>query len=162
MSILILNSTSCSICNNSLKENDDIYSFPAFLQNTKDPMYLFNDSSFHIDCLNNHVLGAEAIELAESFIYATRPSNRICKVGGNSIKSPDDYIFIDVLTTDKREDLYQFNLTTLDRNNLPKWLQKDEFIRVAIEFKKQDKWGDFSSYKYLDGLIEKVSQYKII
>jgi hypothetical protein len=146
----------CALCGREMKSIEQVFSFPAFVQNTKDPFYQFNDSVFHVECLKQHLLGDKAVEFANQFIFRTRPENRICSVGGNIIRNFDDYIFIDLLTSDEQEDLYSFNFTTLDRGNLKKWDDRSRFVTIARTFKDGNKWGDLTTNKYLDNLIERI------
>lgn len=157
MAITFINQTICPICGKEISNSEHFFSFPAFVQNTKDPFYQFNDSSFHAECLQKHPLGNKALEFANQFIFKTRPENRICSAGGNVIQSFDDYIFIDLLTSNDHEELYGFNFTTLDKNNIKKWSDRSRFVTLAAKFKDEDKWGDLSTYRYLDNLIEKIS-----
>lgn len=156
MAMLLEDQSICPICGKVLNNNERNFSFPAFISNTKDDLYQFNDSSFHIDCLNDHPSGDKAIRLANQFIFKIRPENRVCAVGGNVIKSYEDYIFIDLLTSNDQDELFQYNLTTLDRKNLPNWKEKDQFLMIALKFKEDNKWGDLGTSKYLDNLIEQL------
>lgn len=156
MAISLINKTVCSICNKELKGNEQIFYFPSFVQNTKDSFYEFNDSSFHTKCLHEHRLGEKAIRFADEFIIKTRPENRICVVGRNLIRDFENYIFIDLLTSNERENLYEFNFLTLDKNNLKIWTDKNIFLDAALKYKAEGKWGDLSTFDYLGYLIEKI------
>lgn len=156
MAILFTNVTPCPICSRKLKEEEQVWLFPAFVPNAKDPLYPFNDAAFHLSCLKEHVLGNKALELADQFILKTRPENRICSVGGNGIQKPEDYLFIGLLTSNNKEELYACNFTTLDRNNLEKWTDRDRFVTLAFRFRDEDQWGDLSTGNYLDSLIESI------
>lgn len=156
MALLFLGKTECPICRNVIIDEESAYLFPAFINNTKDILYQFNDSAFHIECLKKHSLGNRAIEFANQFIFRTRPENRICSVGGNKIQNFDDYIFISMLTSNEREELFDFNFTTLDRNNLKQWGNRQKFIEIASKFYGDGKWGDMGAFKYLNHLIDKV------
>lgn len=156
MAIFFTENNNCSLCNDKIKTEGEIYMFPPFIQNTKDIYYKFNDTGFHFNCLKNDKLGKQAILFAEEYIYKTRPQNRICIIGGNLIQNFDDYIFIDMLTSNKEEPLFRFNFTTLDKNNLNKWEDRETFIGIADTFQKDNKWGDFTTFKYLDFLINEV------
>ncbi|PIF46703.1 hypothetical protein CLU96_3742 [Chryseobacterium sp. 52] len=156
MAIIFRGSTVCSLCNDKIKTEDKIYMFPPFIQNTKDIYYKFNDTGFHFNCLKNDKLGKQAILFAEEYIYRTEPKNRICIVGGHLIQNFNDYIFIGMLTSDKDEPLFRFNFTTLDKNNLNKWEDRETFIGIAERFQKENKWCDFTPFQYLDFLINKV------
>ncbi|QNR25598.1 hypothetical protein [Croceimicrobium hydrocarbonivorans] len=139
-------------------EEKDMYSFPAFVANAADLMSKYNDQWFHLDYLNSKE-GQKAIQLAEQCILYTRPVNRICTVGGNRIMSPDNYIFIPLLTSNEKEALYKFNFLTFDRSNLGKWDKREEFIEAAKQFKNEGKWSDTSEFKFLDDLIKQMSKY---
>jgi hypothetical protein len=156
MAIVFINQTMCSICCKELKKEDKIFSFPPFVQNTKDPFYQFNDTACHIECLKNHPLGNMAIKFAREYFLKTRPENRICYIGNNLISNSDDYIFLDLLTSNEAEELHAFNFTTLDRSNLKKWDKRDKFLKIASKFRDNGKWGDFGTYKYLDRLIDSI------
>lgn len=140
--------------------NDEkkLYSFPAFVANSSDLMFKYNDQSFDLDSLNSEE-GQKAIQLSEQCLFNIKPVNRICTVSGNRIMSPDNYLFIPLLTSNEKEALYKFNFLTFDRNNLSKWDEREKFIETAKHFKNEGKWSDSSDFKFLDDLIEKMSQY---
>jgi len=130
--------------------------FPPFVQNMKDPYYIFNDNGVHKKCLTASPLGARAMEYRDIVFYKTRPENRICDIGGNLITSMDDYIFTDLLTSDAKEDLHQFNFMTIDKNNLNKWVQRENFLITARKFLSDDKWKSLTKFNYLDYLIKVI------
>jgi hypothetical protein len=148
----------CPLCQKEMDDIAHLFAFQAFISNTLDPFYPFNDSVFHLECLKEHPLGNRAIKFADQFFFSTHRENRICIVGKNIIKNFEDYIFIDLLTSDEQEALYKFNFITLDRNNLEGWTDRSKFIATATKFKEENKWGDLSDFKYLDYLIEIISQ----
>ena len=158
MAITVLGQSICPLCGKKMYESEEIYSFPPFVQNTKDPYYYFNDTAFHKNCLSENQLGNSAIKFSNEFISKTNPKNRICSVGKNPIRKVDDYIFIDLLTSDENEQLFKFNFTTLDVNNLGKWRDREDFLKLAINFQKSGKWKDLSKFKYLDNLIQRISE----
>lgn len=155
MALFFINQN-CSLCNKEMNDTEKVFSFPTFIQNAKDPYYQFNDSVFHMECLKIHLLGHRAIGFAEHFFLNTRPENRICIVSKKKVLNFDDYIFIDLLTSYKNEELYDFRFITLDRNNLTKWEDRNRFITAALKFKRENKWGDFGEFKYLDDLINRI------
>ena len=103
------------------------------------------------------MLGQKAIFFAEQFLFHTRPINRICNIGKNSIKDYKDYIFIDLLSSDESDEIYEFNFMTFDRNNLSKWERRNRFLETAEKFVKENKWEDSGSYQYLNNLIKTIS-----
>lgn len=144
----------CRLCQKGMDNIEHLFAFPAFISNTLDPFYQFNDSVVHLECLQEDPLGNRAIKFADQFFFSTRRENRICIIGKNIIKNFEDYIFIDLLTSNEREALYKFNFITLDRNNLEGWTDRSKFIATATKFKEENKWGDLSDFKYLDNLIK--------
>jgi len=156
MAITIFNNTVCPVCHMQLEENDSLFSFPAFVSNTRDPFCQFNDASFHLNCLQQHELGNSAIQFAEKCILETRPENRICAVGGNIIENESDYIFMGLLSSNEKEPLHRFNFLSLDKRNVGRWADRNDFIAIASEFKAQEKWQDLSDFKFLDYLIDKL------
>lgn len=162
MAILFINQTDCGICNKKITDLDSFFSFPPFIQNTKDPLYEFNDSAFHLNCLSKHPFGKKAIELAKQYFYSIKPENRKCIVDEKIIENFHDYIFMDVLASSENEKLYQFNFITLNRNNLCKWKDRNSFISIADKFIEDGKWEDLASYKYLNKLIDLIKQDIVI
>ncbi len=156
MALLLLNKTICGICGKVIKDNQKVYSFPPFIQNKKDPFFIFNDSSFHFECLQKHPLGQAAISFSEKFIFETRPKNRICKIDNNLINDYKNYIFIDLLSSNKEDDIYKFNFTTINKKNLDKWKDRNQFLETAEKMIRENKWEDVSSFKYLEHLIKTV------
>ncbi|CAM1362409.1 conserved hypothetical protein [Tenacibaculum litopenaei] len=151
---IIMKNFSCSIC--GLKLDKDIHSFPPFVANLKDPLYKYGDTSFHSNCLENNE-GKKAIELSERSLFHIKPVNRICKIDGNLITDPDDYLFIPLLTSNENEELYKFNFLTFSKKNIKKWPNGNKFIEVADDFIKEGKWLDTSEFKFLNHLIQEVS-----
>lgn len=162
MAISFINQTECGLCNEKITDLESIFSFPPFIQNIKDPLYQFNDSVFHINCLNKHSFGKKAIELAKQYFYSVKPENRKCIVDEEIIEDVHDYIFMGVLTSNDEEDLYKFNFITLNRRNLHKWKDRADFISIAEKFIKDGKWEDLTSYKYLNKLIDLFKQDTLI
>lgn len=158
MAIAFINQTECGICNEKITNLESIFSFPPFIQNIKDPLYQFNDSVFHINCLNKHPFGSKAIELAKKYFYSVKPENRKCIVDGEIIENFHDYIFMGVLTSNEEGELYKFNFITLNRRNLYKWKDRNDFISIAEKFIENGKWEDLTSYKYLNKLIDSIKQ----
>ncbi|MNT51097.1 hypothetical protein D3C72_1880470 [compost metagenome] len=100
-----------------------------------------------------HVHCKEALQFAEVFFVRTKIENRKCVVDNKLITRYDDYLFIDLLTSDSDEELFNFNFITINKRNISKWIDRSRFIKVAKEFKTNNKWQDISSFKFLDFLI---------
>ncbi|MEO5564412.1 MAG: hypothetical protein ABIR18_13280, partial [Chitinophagaceae bacterium] len=98
MAIVFLNSTICKLCNKILKEDEELYSFDAFVANANDPIFLYNDECFHRDCIEKDSLGKTAIGFADE--SRNKFMNKHCIIGNNLITNSDDHLFISLLTSD--------------------------------------------------------------
>ena len=158
MAILLLGKSICPICNETIMSTDEYRSFPAFAVNMLDPLFFFSDSSFHWQCLTRHASGAKAISLSERFLEQIKPSNRICYIGGNLIARQEDHIFIDLLSSDPSDNLYQYNFLHLDRNNLGRWEQRGKIVSQLLALQKNGTWQELNSkHSYLGTLIEELA-----
>lgn len=157
MAIVMMGASVCPLCNKIIEEHESIVMFPPFVQNVKDSFYVFNDAGVHFSCVERHILGKQALIYRDNFLFKTRPENRICDIGGNKIESPSDYLFFDLLTSNVSESLNKFNFITIDKRNISKWKEKDEFLNLATKFLEDDKWGNLTDFNYLNYLITEVS-----
>lgn len=155
MGILILNKTSCPICNCNIMDYDDFFTFPSFVINKKDPLYFYSDMSFHSKCLEKEPLGLISKKFAKMFERAIRPEFRVCIIGGGYINNQNDHIFIDYLTSNENDFLYQFNFAHIDKNNLHKWEKKNELIFQLNTFLESKLWDD-NNFGYLSKLIKSL------
>ena len=157
MAIIFEHQSQCPICGKELNEKNQFLMFPHFISNIKDPLFLFSDSGVHLNCLNEHPLGVNALFFKEKHYVVIPSINSICHIDGKSIQDPRDIFVIGMLTSDKNENLFKFNFLVLNKKNLNKWKDKDEFIKAASEYKKQNKWSSLNSFNYLDYLINEVT-----
>ncbi len=158
MSILIFDKSVCSICNLVIKNTEEHYSFPSFVINVKEPIFYFNDKSFHTSCLSKKEDSNIAINFANTFLNKIKPSNRICIIKGNLIKNYDDHIFIDLLTTNKTETLFEYNFAHIDRRNIPSWSKKELFVNEINNYiESPNKWQEISNQNnYLKKLLKNL------
>jgi hypothetical protein len=91
---------------------------------------------------------------------ATRPENRICFISKNLIRDFNDYIFIDMLISNENKDLFKFNFLTIDKNNIRRWDERDEFLEAIVALKNSEKWSDLDNFRYLDHLFYLISGKK--
>lgn len=147
MAISFIEQSICPLCREKILSLEEIYSFPSFTQNVKGPLYIFNDSSVHYNCLYKHDYGNEALQFAELYFVRTKIENRKCVIDNKLITHYDDYLFIDLLTSDSKEELFTFNFTTINKRNISKWMERSRFIKVAKDFRANNKWQDISSFK---------------
>lgn len=157
MAIIFRGKSQCPICNEIMNESDEIVLFPPFIQNVNDPFYIFNDAGIHESCLLKSKLGKQALEYREIMFEKIKPINRICDIGGNLITKPDDYLFINLLTSNPSEGLSKFNFMTIDKNNLPKWKNRQLFHDVTQRFMDEGKWRTLKDFNYLSYLIDQTT-----
>lgn len=156
MAIIIQNQSECPICHTILYDHQNIVMFPAFISNTKDPLYLFNDAGIHYSCLKKHSSGNKALGFMEKVMFKIKPENRICDIGKNMIDTPENHLFIDLLTSDEKEKLYSFNIMNIDIRNISMWPDRQDFIAAAEQFLVDEKWEFLSSFNYLDYVLKKI------
>ena len=149
MAIVILSQTICPICNTVLNDGDDIIGFSAFVPNTKDPLFFFNDSAFHKACLARHPLGAKATSLANK----ASSRNRTCLVSGTTITEPEHYFSTGLLSSDENSSLYPFNFITIDKRNIKLWNEREKLRQALIEMRSSGNWSEYDGTKYLDNMI---------
>lgn len=154
MAILLLGKTVCSLCGQVIKADERRRSFPAFVANEEDPLFLFSDASFHEDCLRRDKRGRHAIERVEERAYNVGPGKRKCAVCGLEVTDPDNYIFIEHLSDHKSDPLREFNYTHLHKSCVGKWGRKAEFVRLVEAALAAGRWRG----KYLAQLLEEFRQ----
>ena len=156
MAQIISDYSKCPLCGNVIKEEDEIIMFPPFVQNTKDSFYIFNDSGVHIKCIKLYESKERLFKYLDKIIYKTKPGNRYCDIGGGKIKTIEDYLFIDLLTSDEKEALSNFNFMSIDKQNINKWSNKNIFLKEAKKFIKDNKWDSLTEFNYLEYLIKEI------
>jgi hypothetical protein len=50
MAIILLGKTTCSLCNQLLRGDEDILGFPHFIHDPLHPLWRFSDSGMHKEC----------------------------------------------------------------------------------------------------------------
>ncbi len=154
MSVLILGKTICPICKQVLNDGNNIFSFPAFVINTRDPLYYFSDASFHITCLNENPVAPLAKKYSELFVENLKPMYRKCIVSGEVITDYDNNIFVEYLTSNKENLLHQFNFIHIDKRNLYKWDKANQFKTGLINLIESGYWQEQEGSHYLEHLIK--------
>lgn len=151
MAIHIEGST-CPICHKPLAPGADITLFPAFVINTNDPLYIFNDTAIHKQCVDRHPHGRDATWARNEFLSYTRPSFRRCALCDEIVKSPDNYIATGYLTCAKSSPLYRFNFLQFHRTCLSRWPELRQ-LKEAIASELQSKrWQGPSLQDFLHEL----------
>ena len=121
MAIIIEGKTACPLCDNILEKGQEVVSFPAFVGNELDPLWLFSDAAFHSGCFEKHPLSSEAIARYEEMREKTAPGCRACVVCKAEIEDPDDYFGLGHLVSSPQDPLYEYNYTHAHISCLPRW-----------------------------------------
>lgn len=140
MALIFYGTSICPLCNKILQQGEDITGFAAFMPNAADLLYVFNDAGMHTACVKAHTLGQQALEYMNEYVNGGAPAERKCVVTGDTIGSPDDFVFIPMLTSDKNEPLYKYRFTTLNRRHISAWPEREFVLRELRKFKVSDKW----------------------
>ena len=126
---LVVNRSKCAICGKELSEAKAA-SLPAFVRNTKDPLYAFSGRVFHADCFAMHPLRERAVaQSAERKAQMARPFF-VCVVCGERIQS--DGCTTNLLTTNPEHPLARFNYLHFHRSHFPEWRERAAF-EIAIK-----------------------------
>jgi len=143
MAILLLGKTVCPICGVVIQDGQKSVSFPAFVGNQLDPLFLFHDAVFHEECFCQHPLAETATMLLREMQVKTAPRNRRCAVCGQPINDPDDYFALGHLVTDNAHALFPYNYAQFHRNCLPKWSHRAYVKDLLVDLQASGKWqGD--------------------
>lgn len=160
MALVILGSSKCCICNNIINENDNYRGFPAFISNTKDSLYKFNDAVLHKECLENDSLKDKLIKHLSLFENRLPPSEQTCIVDGLKMKDPMQQFNIGLLTSNEDDPLYKYNYIILNKHNINKWTALEEFISEVEKYLEEDKYKGFKGYNYLKYLIDEITKHR--
>ena len=152
MAILIFGKSKCSICGAVIQDGQEIVSFPPFVGNELDPLYLFHDTAFHEECFRRHPLAETASLLIREMQVKTAPNNRRCAVCTQAISDPDDYFTLGHLVSDKDHALYPFNYAQFHSSCLPQWEQRAYVTDLLSALQASGKWKGGSLKWVLDRL----------
>lgn len=158
MALIFYGKSTCPLCSKVLQQGDDVTGFAAFIPNTADPLYVFNDAGLHTACVKADKRGQLALEYMREYTSGGRPNERLCVVSGKPVNNPEDFIFIPLLTSDTGEPLFNYRFITINRRYLSEWKQREEFLLELRKFKDSGKWKEFTEgTAFIDGLIKQVN-----
>jgi hypothetical protein len=156
MAIVIKGLSKCPLCGEVLDDNLEFTLFPPFTSNTKEPLFLFSDNGVHIACLDKHPLKEKALFNRVKYHKNLPSVNSKCIIDGCSIENPSDVLAIGLLTSLETEALYKFNFITINKRNLMRWQERNEFVELVLKFMYDGKWNSLTSFNYLEYLIREV------
>lgn len=112
---LFISGMKCNLCGCTMNDKDNLIMVPACISNEIDPLYIFNDSTFHKKCFEEHPLSDKMIELLHKLNSVIFHKNRICTICNKGIDNPDNYIAFGCLSSLDNE-LSQFNFRQYHKN----------------------------------------------
>lgn len=143
MAIIIRGKTKCHFCGAIIEEGQSVSSFPHFIRNELDPLSVFDDGAFHLDCFHNHPLAGEAEQRYEEILERNGPGKRVCVVCNQQITNPDDYFTLGHLTAERASPLYGYNYTQAHNSCLSDWGELRKVVELIKELQLSGKWrGD--------------------
>lgn len=159
MSLIIIGQSRCSICQQVINEAEKYYQFPAFVDNSSDPMNKYNDANCHLKCLNNEEQGYQATRLAEKFVEGLKPENRRCFIKGTIISNADSDLYFGLLSSDKNNRAWVYNFTHFDRGNLIFWPNLKNLLDALQALTQNDKMGIKEDKLNLTSLINELKVF---
>jgi len=106
----------CKICGQPILDIQEKTQFPCFVLNKSDILYFFNDSVFHKQCFESNTLRHKCLAVYEEFNKKIKIKR--CGICKRNIVSPDDYIFIGCLSSNKNNDDSKYNFTSYHKGCL--------------------------------------------
>jgi hypothetical protein len=140
MALVIKNRTACGICHRPLQDQDSIVSFPPFIANRCDPLYVFSDGAFHSACLDQSPLATSARQWSARFDERNRPDSRVCVVCSTQIAHPDDYFGTGVLSRDALEPIAKYNFVHIHLSHYSNWSFAADFRETVETFLMSSAW----------------------
>jgi len=158
MAIIIKNKSKCPICNRVLTNQEEYILTPPLISNTKDSLFIFSDTGLHRSCLDKIQFKEKLLK--HILIYHKKPllSNLKCNVDNLAISNPQKIILIGLITTDENEELYKFNYTILNKDNVSKWKYQTSFIKAGENFLEENKWASLADFNYLEYVLNEVKR----
>jgi hypothetical protein len=135
-----------------IQSGQQTVSFPPFVGNELDPLYLFHDSSFHEECFRQHPLAETATLRVREMQAKTVPHNWLCAVCMQPIIDPDDHFTLGHLVSDKTHALFPYNYVQFHRSCLPQWERHVYVKDLLSELHASGKWKGGSLKWILDCL----------
>ena len=100
----------CGICKKSISQKDKKIMFPSFVLNEKDPIYFFNDSSFHRKCFFNDQMSSQATLMYNELVRRTKKTKECC-ICKKEITDPENYIFFGCFSSNYDQEISKYNFT---------------------------------------------------
>ena len=140
MAIIIRDKTKCHFCGAVIQAGQEVISFPHFINNELDPLSVFDDGAFHLECFNIHPLAEKAQKRYEEILQRNGPANRECVVCKKQITNPDDYVTFGHLTDNSAAPLHDYNYTQAHSSCLQRWAKLPHVYELLKDLHLSGSW----------------------
>jgi hypothetical protein len=130
----------CAISGRPITTESEAVVFPAFVANEADPLYVFSDAVVRADAFRAHPLAAAAQARYDEARQRTAPDKRRCRICGQPIVDPNDYLGLGHLVDDRVHPLYLFNYAHFHRSHLANWEGLSQLIADLEKLDRSDNW----------------------
>jgi hypothetical protein len=137
---LFVSGIKCTLCGKQVIKKDDGISFPAFVVNEADPLYIFNDSVVHKECFSNHPMSNKVTELLNELQNSVGPQKRTCNICNNKITNPDDYIAFGCMSSDDLNPLSSYNFKQYHKSCFVNSEESKNIKRLISQTEEENRW----------------------
>ncbi len=135
-----------------MSDTDEVLGLPAFIANKRDRLYPFSDGAFHRQCLETHPLANALQQRYEEWRVVSRPAARICRITGELITDPNDYLGLGFLVESPEHELFPFNWAHFSRRALSRWKGRKELVAAIQRLSESGDWEGESLHHLLAAL----------
>jgi hypothetical protein len=138
--VLFMAGMPCAICHEPIGAEESKVGFSPFVGNEADPLFRFNDSVVHSECLRRDPLGLEAQERHAFALAQNAYASRVCLICGQHINNPNEYFGLGFLTNDSSDELHCLNFKHFHSACLPLWDDLERVHALAADRLRTGKW----------------------
>lgn len=151
----------CAICERPIHSRSEAVAFPPFVANEADPLFIFSDSVVHADEFRAHPLAPEVNARLAEALERTQPAHRVCKICGERVANPDDYLGLGHLVEDAEHPLYQFNYGHFHRSCLLNWRDLKQLVAELQALDSSGAWKGESLRKAIATLLQIAARARV-
>jgi len=129
MALVLIGKTCCLVCGQPIMDLADVGVFPSFIENERDPLFIFNDSVSHRRCLASHPLAGRVADRFREFEAAKAVWPPVCCVCQKTIAKPDDFFATGRITGNARHNLYPYNYSYMHKHCICSWAVSADVLR---------------------------------
>ena len=106
---LFISGMKCCLCGEIMSDEQKVKMLPPFVLNKLDPLFLFHDSSIHVDCFNSHPLSEKVARLCHDIVL--KHASKRCDICSSIINTHREYVGFSCLSSDELNPLSRYNAT---------------------------------------------------